>query len=536
MKKLILIVIGVLILSIKVNAGSLTTSINGISNITAGTKFDITFNVNSSDNLLGIVGKLNYDSSKLTIVSSSGSSGFNLTLGSNLVVDNATGRSGGFSFAIITFKATSNFNVGESTIISLTNVVASNGTDDISGSGSAITINMRSTNNNLSSLMVNGKPVNNFDSSKTTYSMTVNNDVKTANIVATSADSRSTISGVGNKNLNVYSNTFYITVTSESGSKKTYKITILRKDSNGLTVAPSDNNNLGNLTIEGYNIDFNSNNTNYEIEVENNIDKIVINATSTDAKASVAIDKSDNLVVGTNTINIVVTAENGNQKTYTLTVKRKKDGPTTTIGEFLNIVDNVLTENINIDIKDTNTILTEAILTSIKAKKKTITITKYDDDKMLYKWEIDGKKITNNKAIDTLISFSPKNMEALAKLTNYADNFYLHFAHDGSLPENTIITINVSDKYEDGDKVKVYYYDQDKKRITKVYDDIKVTDGFIKFTLKHASDYILSMSEYTKIGSNNSVFYIVVIIVLSGAVSFLTVKYLAMKKINIQVQ
>ena len=52
-------------------------------------------------------------------------------------------------------------------------------------------------------------------------------------------------------------------VTSESGSSKTYTLTVIRKDEFGYTSKRSNNNTLKSLEIEGYELDFDSQINNY---------------------------------------------------------------------------------------------------------------------------------------------------------------------------------------------------------------------------------------------------------------------------------
>lgn len=84
----------------------------------------------------------------------------------------------------------------------------------------------------------------------------------------------------------------------------------------------SSDNNLSSLEIEGYSIvpEFNKDVTEYKLTVDQNIEKIKINAKSNHAKASVSGAGEVNLSLGENTIEIKVTAENGNEKKYKLIV------------------------------------------------------------------------------------------------------------------------------------------------------------------------------------------------------------------------
>lgn len=531
MKKLVLFT---LLLSIfmpfKVKAADFSTSVSGTTSIVPGETFTVTFNATSSTSLFAISGSLSYDSNKLTIINSNGINGFNLTLGSKIVVDSTGGKTGTFGFTTITFKATNNFQVGESTTINFSNVAGSDGSRDLSGTGSSLTITVKSNNNNLSTLTVNGTKVPDFSPNRTSYSMTVENKITTAVIAATPEDSRSTVAGAGVKNLNVYGNTFNIVVTAQNGSKKTYTLTIIRKNSDGFTAPRSNNNNLSNITIEGYTINFDKNTLEYEITVENNVTSLDIKTTLEDNKASVTIDKSDDLKVGDNTINIKVTAEDGTEKIYKIKVKRKSEGPTTTIKELGNIIDKTTSKIINIDIKDNYNILTKEILSSLNKNKKKVLISKYADDKIIYKWEIDGNNIKLDKEINTLIKINTSDKE-LDELTNYGNNLYLSFAHSGDLPKDTYLDIYVGDKFQDGSKLRLYYYN-DKNKLEEIYDELKVKDGYVRFKLEHCSNYLLTMSNYNN-NTNPYLIYQIIIGVLSAIIiAFIVVTILLKRKIN----
>ncbi len=515
MKKTIyIILILLLLLPIGIKASSFNTSLGSNKTIYAGDQFTINFSASNGTNIMGIRGLLTYDSSKLSIVSSAGLNGFNLTLGTNVVVD-GPGISGTFGFASITFRATSNFVVGQSTSISLSNVTGSDGTSDLTGSGSSVAITMvvpKSTNNNLSSLTINNNLVSGFSSSKTSYSMTVNNNVSSVNISATSEDNKSYISGTGTKNLNVYSNAFNIVVTAENGSKKTYYVTIIRKDPNGLLAPLSTNNLLSSITITGYTLEFNSDTTNYSLTVENNISSLVVTATAADSKSKVEVGNTSNLKIGDNIVNITVTAENGDKKVYTLVIKRKSEGPTTTINELLNVIGGTTSSTINIDINDNNTTLSNDILKAIKNSHKKIVVSYYQNNIITYKWELNGSNVSDYKAINTLITYNIADKDKIDKLTNYADNLYLNFAYTGILPKDTYISINVASKYANGSKVKLYFYDASKGSIRKVYDNLVVENGYLKFKLDHCSAYIISMAEFNK--KDNVLIYKIIIAVL----------------------
>ena len=93
----------------------------------------------------------------------------------------------------------------------------------------------------------------------------------------------------------------------------------------GTPVIKDSNNYLSALSITGYTISpaFNKNTTSYSLTVPNNVSSVTVNATKESAKAILTGTGNKSLSVGANNISVVVTAENGNKRTYTITVTRQ---------------------------------------------------------------------------------------------------------------------------------------------------------------------------------------------------------------------
>lgn len=71
---------------------------------------------------------------------------------------------------------------------------------------------------------------------------------------------------------------------------------------------------------------FKENKTEYETSVPNNVTEVEVYATKKDSKASITGTGKVKLSEGNNVAKVVVTAEDGTTKTYTITIKRLKDG------------------------------------------------------------------------------------------------------------------------------------------------------------------------------------------------------------------
>lgn len=91
----------------------------------------------------------------------------------------------------------------------------------------------------------------------------------------------------------------------------------------------SSNNNLSGLSVEGYELSptFDKNTLEYSMEVPNEIRSIKVNATKEDGTASISGDGDRELVEGPNRLEVIVTAENGETKTYVLNVTVKDLDP-----------------------------------------------------------------------------------------------------------------------------------------------------------------------------------------------------------------
>jgi len=380
----------------------------------------------------------------------------------------------------------------------------------------------RSTDNSLSSLSIKGLDLK-FNKNTTNYSFKVEHSVNSIVINAKANHDKATVSGTGSKNLKDYVNTFNVVVTAENGSKKTYTIKIMRKDVDGNLGALSRDNTLKSLTVDGYDIKFNKDTLEYGIEVDNLVDSIEVNATLNDDKATYEIVGNNKLNVGTNTVKINVTAENGEIKTYVINVTRKSDLPSTSLKDLETVLNKTTANEIIIDIKDENTTLDSKILSLMKKSGKKFIINSYDNEIIKYTWIIDGKKIGDINLIESTLKFKIDNEDEINKLTNYAEKIYLNFSHEGNLPDGTEIKVYVGDKYKNYSRLKLYHYNKDKNKMELVNKEIEVLDGYVQFEIDHCSLYIMTMATLAKESSFNIFTLIAILefIVIIGYIGYI---------------
>ena len=159
----------------------------------------------------------------------------------------------------------------------------------------------------------------NFDKEQNDYKINVSSDIDSLNLHYTREDDTSTVKIEGNNNFVAGNNNVKITVTAENGDERVYTIIVDK--------AQSSNNNLKALWTDKGKLDptFNKDTTEYNVEVDNDVENVTVSATKEDLRSTISGTGTYALEVGKNTIEVVVKAENGDEKTYTINVNRKKN-------------------------------------------------------------------------------------------------------------------------------------------------------------------------------------------------------------------
>ncbi len=173
------------------------------------------------------------------------------------------------------------------------------------------------SNTKLASLTLSSGTIN-FSSDVYNYNIDVDSMVNTINVSAIPEDKTSTVDISGNTNV-VDGSIIKITVTGTDGNKSEYRINVKKKVNEKL----SNNAKLKSLTIKDYQINFNSNITNYTLIVDNGVEELDIKYEVEDEKAKVVVEGNSNISDGS-VIKVTVTAEDGSTNIYTIDIKVKK--------------------------------------------------------------------------------------------------------------------------------------------------------------------------------------------------------------------
>ena len=190
----------------------------------------------------------------------------------------------------------------------------------------------KSSDNSLKTLTLSKGNIS-FKSNVQDYNIEVPYTVTSLEINATPSNEKATIKGLGTKTINIGKNTFEIVVTAENSNTKTYTINIERKEATSQVL--NSNNDLKSLLVKGHKIDFDKDTTNYEVEITSE-KELSIKATPSSEKSEVSIIGNEDLKDG-DEVKIIVTAEDGNNKIYTILVHAKSSNNIlyTAIGIFV---------------------------------------------------------------------------------------------------------------------------------------------------------------------------------------------------------
>lgn len=91
------------------------------------------------------------------------------------------------------------------------------------------------------------------------------------------------------------------------------------------------------------------------------------------------------------------------------------------------------------------------------------------------------------------------------------DKLIITFDYHGMLPLEAKVKIDVSDKFNDGEKLYLYYYNPDSDEIEYMDNVVFVKNGMAEFQIKHCSDYFLTAAVVNDAVNNpQSVNYIII--------------------------
>lgn len=144
------------------------------------------------------------------------------------------------------------------------------------------------------------------------------------------------------------------------------------------------------------------------------------------------------------------------------------------------------------------------VFKTVKEKQKNITVGVTDENNRLqYAWTFNSDTVSNTDMnIDLSISFDTDRADAVKEITGREDVVYLSFAHHGQLPGPATIKTYVGNQYKDGEVIYLYYFNEEKNQVETVGGrPLKVSGGYVEYTITHCSLYFLSQFNATEMNA-----------------------------------
>lgn len=326
----LLLTMVLLLLCVPLRAEAASASLTGPGTVRAGDTITVKFAAGGG--ISGGNGTLSYDSSLLTLQSCSGSlsspwvvefAGSSFVFYDNSMTSPITGTKTIFTAK---FKVSASAAPGTEISVSVKGVTLSDGSSDSSiGSRTYATTLAEPLSGNamLKSLTVSNATISPaFDPDTTSYTASVPYSTSSLKVDAQAEHSGAKVS-ITNTALTANATTdVKITVTAENGATRVYHIRTRRaQDPN---YVPSGVNTLAVLQAEGLTLSpaFDPQRQSYAVYVPYETESVSVSADVTDSRSSVKLPRIEGIPAGESTHEIVVTAENGQKRTYTLTVFR----------------------------------------------------------------------------------------------------------------------------------------------------------------------------------------------------------------------
>ncbi len=286
----------------------------------------------TEDSLQAYSINLSYDSSKLEVKSSPNTEYANINSAGNpiSIQDRKETITSDTTIAAIVFGVKNNAKAGDCNLTIESSGVAtiSGNKVDATNTSSMVKISALSNDATLSSLRIPNTTLSpKFDKNTTEYTSTITDITElTVNAVATDSNAKIMISD-NYKNLVKGENEIKISVTAENGTTvKNYIVKVTLKLTPTEEELLKANATLKNLEIDKFKIEFNKDVKKYNLTVPYKTKKINVLAESENPNAIIKMEGNTNLKVGRNTINIVVTSEDTqNKETYVLSVVREEE-------------------------------------------------------------------------------------------------------------------------------------------------------------------------------------------------------------------
>lgn len=150
-----------------------------------------------------------------------------------------------------------------------------------------------------------------------TYNLKISKDITSIEVTAKPESDKATVKIENNENIDI-DKPILVTVTAEDDTSRVYRIILSYEDE------LDSNTNLSKIEIQGYNLEFKTDVTEYKLKISRS-DKKLDMIVETESDSSTYEIKNNSNLKNKSKVVVTVTAENGDTKDYTITIKKSSN-------------------------------------------------------------------------------------------------------------------------------------------------------------------------------------------------------------------
>lgn len=135
------------------------------------------------------------------------------------------------------------------------------------------------------------------------------------------------------------------------------------------------------------------------------------------------------------------------------------------------------------------------IFSALKGTDKSLTLSfQSEDQSMGYQWTFDGTEIVDAAKTMNFQIIVDANVQEVIDCVDLSrlNEVDLAFLHEGELPGQATVTVNLQGKLGDAKTANLYYYNPETGQLEVVAENLTIEDGHVAFPMNHCSNYILT--------------------------------------------
>lgn len=368
----------------------------------------------------------------------------------------------------------------------------------------------------LKTLQVSGTTIK-AEKDKTVYEATVSRSVDSILISARTNDPMATLTGTGQKELQIGLNTFEIMVESANGLEQTYTIKVTRSTEE--IQGPVISSKLKLLKVNGLVLNVSEENKLFLYGISNKINQLQIETVTESDTATVEITGNKDLKPGTNQINIKVVQvlEEGKPATE----ETPEVPPVTEETIYTLIVYKNPNNTLEIDTLEKIAGANNYVFSTIEQNSHIISKDKIEllinNKKNLY---YNVVNMYNGLLYQVKLPTEMEIKDYNLKLTkvNSGDIVY-----STNLPTNTELTIYLEQKFPNDSSVQVYSYNEG-GTYNLITAGLEVKDGYINFETNGDTHYVITTRDLIQItNESDKIISIIKIALIGGSIGLLAI-------------